>query len=43
MLCGDLNGKEIQKTGGRGQVYVWLIHFVLQQKLMQPCKAIILQ
>ena len=28
MLCGDLNGKEIQK-----RCDMWLIHFAVQQKL----------
>ena len=28
VLCGDLNGKEIQTY-----VYVWQIHLALQQKL----------
>ena len=27
LLCGDLNGKEIQKRGDI--VYVWLIHFAI--------------
>ena len=30
VLCGDLNGKEIQKKGTC--VYVWLIHFAVEQK-----------
>ena len=36
-LCGDLNGKEIQKRG----VYecILLIHLCVQQKLIQHCKA----
>ena len=38
MLCGGLNGKE------EGiYVHVWLIHFAVQQKLTQHCKATILQ
>ena len=39
MFCGDLNEKELQKEG----IYAcpWLIHFVVQQKLIQWCKAII--
>ena len=41
MLCGDLNGKEIQKK--RICVYLQLIHFAVQQKLTQHCKATILQ
>ena len=30
---------------GKGYIYtcVWLIHFIVQQKLTQHCKAIILQ
>ena len=48
MLCDDLEGWD--KEGGREdqeegdiEVYVciWLIHFVVQQKLTQHCKAII--
>ena len=37
-LCGDLNGKKIQ---GSGDIYVFmqLIHFAMQQKLMQHCKS----
>ena len=41
MLCGDLNGKEIQEEGI--YVYVQLIHFAVQQKLTQRCKAARLQ
>ena len=42
MLCGDLNGKEIQKK--RGFRYdVQLIHCAIQEKLAQHCKATILQ
>ena len=41
VLCGDLFRKEIQKKGIH--VYVWLIHFAVQQKLTQHCKATILQ
>ena len=37
VLCGDLNGKEIQKEGI--YVYIQLIHFAVQQKLTQHCKA----
>ena len=49
-LCDDLvviegwdgeGGRETQEE--RIFVCVWLIHFVVQQKLMQHCKAIILQ
>ena len=42
MLCGDLKGKEIQGIGDI-YIYVWLIHFAVQQKLTQHCKATILQ
>ena len=40
MLCGDLNGKEIQNQ--RIYVYVYLIDFVVQQK-QTHYKAITLQ
>ena len=54
MLCGALNGKEIQK---RGEIYIHiyiyiyrererereLIYFAVQQKLTQHCKATIFQ
>lgn len=40
MLCGDLNGKEVQK--GRGYMYVWLIQFAVLQK-QTHYKATILQ
>ena len=50
MLCDDLEGwdkeggREAQEGGDMGTyVYVQLIHFVVQQKLTQHCKAIILQ
>ena len=50
MLCDLLEGwdreggKEMQEGGDMGiYVYVYLIHFVIQQKLTQHCKAIILQ
>ena len=50
MLCGDLDGwdggrggREVQEGGGI-YIYIYsLIHFVVQQKLTQHCKAIILQ
>ena len=36
--------REVQEGGDMGiYVYVWLIHFVIQQKLAHHCKAIILQ
>ena len=41
MLSGDLNGKEIQEEGILG--HVRLIHFAVQQKITQHCKATILQ
>ena len=40
VLCGDLNGKEIQNGG---EIYIYKIHFAVQQKLAQHCKATILQ
>ena len=50
MLCDDLEewdregGREVQEGGDVGiYVYIYLIHFVIQQKLTQHCKAIILQ
>ena len=37
-------GRETPEGGDMGIcVYIWLIHFVIQQKLTQHCKAIILQ
>ena len=30
MLCGDLNGKGIQKSGSGSGIYVWLILFSVQ-------------
>ena len=41
MLCGDINGKEIQKR--ELYVYVCLIHFAVLQTLTQQWKATILQ
>ena len=38
-LCGDLTRKEIQKKRGR-YVYMQLVHFAVQQKVTQRCKAI---
>ena len=50
MLCDNLegwdreDGREAQEEGDMGiYVYLQLIHFVVQQKLTQHCKAIILQ
>ena len=52
MLCDDLegwdreDGREVQEGGDEGiwgRVCIWLIRFVVQQKLTQYCEAIILQ
>ena len=50
MLCDHLEGwdreggMETQEGGDMGiYLYVQLIHFVIQQKLTQQCKAIVLQ
>ena len=50
MLCDDLKGwdreggRKMQEGGDMGiYVYVELIHFIVQQKLTQHCKEIILQ
>ena len=50
MLCDNLEGwdreggREAQDGGDMGiYVYIQLIHSVVQQKLIQHCKAIILQ
>ena len=50
VLCDHLEGwdregrRELQEGWDMGIcVYVWLIHFVIQQKLTHHCKAIILQ
>ena len=48
MLCDDLDGWDGGGLGGRSKregiyVYIQLIHFVVQQKLTQHCKANILQ
>ena len=37
-LCADLRGKDIGKEGMH--VYVWLMHFSVQQKLTRHCKVI---
>ena len=39
--CGDQKGRKFRKEGTR--VYVWLMHFAVQQKLTQHCKATICQ
>ena len=50
MLYNDLDiwdwgwgGKNEVQKGGDIHIYIWLIHFVVQQKLIQHCKVIILQ
>ena len=50
MLCDRLEwwdgegGRETQEGGDMGiYVNVWLIHFVIKQKLTHHCRAIILQ
>ena len=50
MFCDDLegwdreDGREAQEGGDMGTcVCIWLIPFVVQQKLTQYCEAIILQ
>ena len=50
MLCDDLEGwdREGQREAQEGgdmvvYAYIQLIHFVVQQKLTQHCKAMILQ
>ena len=41
---GRVGGREMQEGGDMGTyVYVWLIHFVIGQKLAHHSKAIILQ
>ena len=48
-LCDDLEAHHMRAcVGGRlnregTYVYIWLINFVVQQKLAQHCEAIILQ
>ena len=39
VICGDLNGKEIQKL----YIYISDVHFDVQQKVTQHCKATTLQ
>ena len=50
VLCNDLegwdreDGREAQEGGDMGTcVCIWLIHFVVQQKLTQYCEVIMLQ
>ena len=50
MLCDHLDGwdgeggGETQEGGDVGMcVYVWLIHFVVEQRLTHHCKAIVHQ
>ena len=39
VICGDLNWKEIQKL----YIYISDVHFDVQQKVTQHCKATTLQ
>ena len=48
MLCDDPDGWDGQEMGGSSQregvcVHIQLVHFIVQKKLTQPCKAIILK
>ena len=48
MLCDDLEEWDVGRVGGRSKgeeinVYIELIHFIAQQKLIQHYKAIIFQ
>ena len=44
MLCDDLEGWDGEGAGREGiYIYMWLIHFVEQQKLTQHGKATRLQ
>ena len=50
MLCDDIegwdreDGREAQEEGDMGTcVFIWLICFVVQQKLTRYCEAIIFQ
>ena len=47
MLCDDLGGWDGGGVGRRSErgdmVYIQLIHFIIQQKPTQHCKAIIFQ
>ena len=46
VLCDEPEGwdREAQEGGDMGvYVCIWLIHFVVQQKLTKHCEAIILQ
>ena len=50
MLLDDLEGgdreggREAQEGGDMGMyVCIWLIHFVVRQRLVQYCEAVILQ
>ena len=45
MLCDELNERDGGGMGGRSKregvyVYIWLSHFILQQKPIQHCNAI---
>ena len=47
VLCDDLEGGMGVGAGGRskweGDVYIQLIHFIVQRRLIQHCKAMISQ
>ena len=48
MLGDDLEGRGGQEVGGRSGrermcVHTQLVHFIVQQRLTEPCKAIILK
>ena len=48
MLCGNPGGWDEGSVGGisekeRIYVYIYMIHLVVQQKVTQHCKAVILQ
>ena len=48
MLCDDPDGWDGQEVGGSSKregvcVHIQLVHFIVQKKLTQPCKAIILK
>jgi len=45
MLCDDLNGWDVGRGRSKREgiyVYIELIHFIIQQKLTQYCKTIII-
>ena len=43
VLCDNLEGQDGEGSGGRGHMYLWLMHVVVWQKPTKYCKAIILQ